>query len=110
MSSTPSGRPVDEELDAATPTSSEARAVTVPEVAPLLGEVMARIVGGVAGVLFISTETSLDARLATARSSLPSLLKAPTAPEAGPLPAPKGSAGWQVPSPFPSSTEMSLDP
>src|SRR3989442_15450661 len=104
MSSTPRGRPVDEELDAATPTSSEARTVTVPEVAPLLGEVMARIVGGVAGVLFISTETSLDARLATARSSLPSLLKSPSATEVGPRPAPKDRAAGNVRSPLPRRT------
>src|SRR2546422_9682853 len=98
MSSTPRGRPVDEELDAATPTSSEARAVTVPEMAPLLGEVVARIVGGVAGGLLISTETSLDARLATARSSLPSFLKSPTATGGVSLPAPKGSAAREGPS------------
>ena len=51
-----------------------------------------------------STLTSLPAWLAVARSSLPSLLKSPTARDSGPVPVAEVRAGWNVPSPLPSST------
>src|SRR3989442_12042683 len=66
------------------------------------------------GVLLISTETFLEARLPTARSGLPSSLKSLTATEAltateeGIGPAPKFHAAWKVPLPLPSSTETRL--
>src|SRR3989442_966208 len=52
-----------------------------------------------------STETSLESRLAVARSSLPSPSKSPEATEFGWLPAGKLIAARKVPSPFPSSAE-----
>src|SRR5258708_19102448 len=66
-------------------------------------------------VLFTSTETLLGLpketpELATARSSLPSQLKSPTATDRELDPAPKSTAGPKVPSPLPSSTETLFEP
>src|SRR5439155_2781872 len=64
--------------------------------------------GGVAVtvLVFISTETVLEPRLATARSGLPSPLRSPTATDAGLVPAAKKtSGGREVPPPSPSSNE-----
>src|SRR5207244_13011619 len=52
----------------------------------------------------------LAPELATARSSLPSLLKLPTATDRGVMPTATVGAGWKVPSPLPRSTETVLDP
>ena len=53
-----------------------------------------------------SMETLFEPTLATARSSIVSLLKLPTATEDGPSPAPKLTAGvTNVPLPIPKSME-----
>src|SRR6266852_4927983 len=55
-----------------------------------------------------STETLLEPKFATAKSRLPSSLKAPTATEEGALPAVTFRAGWKLPSPLPKSTDTLL--
>src|SRR5207253_762750 len=57
-----------------------------------------------------STETVLDPRLATARSSLPSPLKSPTATENGLVPTARSGRAANVPSPWPRSTETVPEP
>ena len=57
------------------------------------------------GPVFSSIETVSVCSFATARSSLPSPLKSPTATEIGSLPEPKFVAALKVPSPLPSMTE-----
>src|SRR5260370_31358322 len=60
-------------------------------------------------VLLISTETSLEYWLATARSGRPSRLKSPTAMDQAKLPAAKLRGAWKLPSPLPKSTETSSE-
>src|SRR5947207_15657606 len=68
--------------------------------------------GGVAVtvLVFISTETVLEPRLATARSGLPSPLRSPTATDAGLVPAAKANGARKVAAPLPNSTETLLEP
>src|SRR5260370_28668132 len=61
-------------------------------------------------VLLISTETSSEPSLATARSVIPSPLRSATPTEVGRLPVPKLPAGWKPPSPSPKYTETLLEP
>src|SRR5215472_12314916 len=56
-----------------------------------------------------STEIVLTFKSQTARSSLPSPLKSPTATPAGPLPTVKLDPGRKVPSPLPNSTVTVLE-
>jgi hypothetical protein len=60
-------------------------------------------VGPVHNPSLISTETLLEAALATARSGRPSPLKSPTATAAGAVPTAKFTAGWKLPWPLPRS-------
>src|SRR5262249_28475137 len=57
----------------------------------------------------MSPESEREPELAVARSGRPSPLKSPTTRPAGKFPAGYDTAGWNVPSPSPSSTEMPLD-
>ena len=58
---------------------------------------------------FSRTETLLALKLATARSGLPSLLRAALIKNRGPLPAVKSVFGPKPPPPFPSRTETVLE-
>src|SRR4051812_13039961 len=56
-----------------------------------------------------STDTVLDPKLVTARSSRPSPVRSTAATKDGLTSVAKLWAAWKVPSPFPSSTETLFD-